>query len=209
MISALVAFAIAQTMTLSPSDDIWIYPHAADGAGDTFLRVWGSGGKSVPSDAGEAEDFSMGYLKFSLAGTPAGLELSTATLEVTSISNPGYTPDQTKYAPLEARSIPANFEEKGWDYSKLSATLPKVGIDSLFGSTGTATGNTISIDLLKGPGGFAKALDAAQKSSDKTIAIALTSSLDPSELGRSAVYKVYSKEADDKASRPKLILTWK
>ncbi|CAN5474650.1 hypothetical protein BH11ARM1_BH11ARM1_00690 [soil metagenome] len=206
----LIAAALAQTMTLTPSDDLWVYPHASDAGGDTFLRVWGVEGKSVPADAGEAEDFSMGYLRFSLAGTPSGETLKSATLELTNVAQPGFTVEQAKFAPLEARSLPCNFVEEGWTYEKLAQTMPKAGIDGLFGSGSptTVAGETISIsiDLLKGTGGFAKAFAAAQASPEKAIAIALTSPLNPAELGRSAVYKVYSNNEKDEKLRPKLVL---
>jgi hypothetical protein len=212
MISLLSLALLGQTMTLFPSDDIWVYPHASDGASDGFLRVWGVDGRSVPADAGEAEEFSLGILRFSLMGTPVGQKLTTATLVVNNVPKPGFSAEQSKAAPLEARAVHAGFAEKGWEYSKVGAVLPARGSESLYG-TGWATdvaGDSvaISIDLLNDKGDFSKALENSQKDPAKVIAIALTSRINPSELGRSAIYKLFSKEEKDEKLRPRLILTW-
>jgi hypothetical protein len=209
---ATLAFMATQTMTLVPSDDVWIYPHASDAAGDSFLRVWGIEGKAVPSDAGEAEDFSMAFLKWSLAGTPAGQKLAEAKLILTHIGKPGFTLDQAKNAPLQARAMPVSFSEKGWDYAKVGAILPKGGEETLYGSGSPASLDgetlTITIDLLRGKGDFARALAAAQQSASREIAIAITSPINISDTGQSGIYKFYSKEAEVKERWPKLVLVW-
>ena len=213
ILAALTVAALAvQTFTLTPSDDLWIYPHASDPAGDLFMRVWGVGGKAAPATASDAEDFSMGYLKWSLVGTPTGGKLKEAKLTLTQLAKPGYTLEQAKAMPLEARPLPAGFSEPTWKPDFLTEFLPKPGKDDIYGtgSPESLEGETvnITIDLLKGKGGFADAIAKAQSDAKKEFAIALTSSMDMAELGRTSIYKIYTKEEKDEKLRPKLVLVF-
>ncbi len=207
---SVAAFAV-QTFTLTPSDDLWIYPHAADPAGDSFIRVWGIGGKAAPSMAADAEDFSMGYLQWTLVGTPVGGKLKEARLLLTHVAKPGYTLEQAKSMPLEARPLPSGFTEPGWKPELLEQFLPKPGNDVYgSGAPDTLQGETltITIDLLKGKAGFADAISKAQADPKKEFAMALTSSMDMTELGRTGIYKIYTKEDRDEKLRPKLVLVF-
>jgi hypothetical protein len=202
----------AQTFTLTPSDDIWVYPHASDPAGDTMIRVWGVGGKPAPSGASDAEDFSMGYLKWSLVGTPVGGKLKEARLILTQLAKPGFTLEQAKLMPLEARPLRAGFGEAAWKTDMVQQFLPRGGKEDAYGSGAPETLQgeflSITIDLLKGKGGFADALAKAQADPKKEFAIALTSSMDMAELGRSSIYKIYTKEERDEKLRPRLVLVF-
>jgi hypothetical protein len=207
---ALLALS-APPISLEPTQDLWVYPHASDPAKDAYLRVWGTGGKAAPADIGEAEDFSLSYLKWSLTTVPAGKRLKSAKLVLTNVADPGFTLDQAKEAPVEARAVGTGFEEKTWNYDFVSKLLPKGDKDAVFGVGAPEflpAGKPIefSIDLLKGPGDFRKALDAALATPTKEIALALTSPIDMSVLGRAAIYKVYSKDAENKDVHPKLVL---
>lgn len=203
MVTLLVASLALQTINLFPTDDIWVYAHASDPGGDSVMRVWGIDGDSVPSSATDAESFSMGYLKFSLADVPSGLTLKGAHLIVHQAPSPGYTLEQSKAAPLEARLIPANFSEKTWSESSIEETLPKKD-DLALGSAppDSIEGDdvTISIDLMKNADALKKAL------AGKEIAIALTTTMDASALGRAAIYRIYSREEKDEHRVPKLVL---
>ncbi len=213
MISAL-AFSLlaAQTMSLLPSDDLWVYPHASDPAGDLFLRVWGVDKKGTPATAADAEAFSMGYIKWSLYGVPSGLKLKEAKLLVTQVAKPGYTLEQAIAMPLEARPLASGFTEPTWKSEMLEQFLPKAGKDDIYGTGAPESLNgetiSISIDLLKGKGNFAEALAKAQADPKKEFAIALTSSMDMAEIGRAGIYKIYSKEEKDQKLRPTLMLTF-
>lgn len=202
LVSALLA---PQTFTLMPTDDIWVYPHATDPAGDPFLRVWGVDGDAVPSSAEDADSFSMGYLKFSLAAIPKGLELASAKLVVHQLPPAGYTLEDAKAAPLEARLLSPKFAEKGWSSEVLATVLPKqddllgqASPDAIDGST-----ITISIDLMNDPARLKKALEESE------IGIALTSTINAADLGRAAIYKIYSREEKDSNLVPKLVLEYK
>ncbi|MGV3614809.1 MAG: hypothetical protein ACO1SV_05670 [Fimbriimonas sp.] len=201
----------APPITLEPAHDVWVYPHAADASKDAYLRVWGTGGKAAPADTGEAEEFSLSYLKWNLTGLPSGKALKSAKLVLTNIANPGFTLAQAKLAPIQARAIGIGFDEKTWTYDGIGKLLPDAKPDAVFG-TGAPEALTaektveISVDLLKGPADFRKALAAAAASPTKELALALTSPLDMSALGRAGIYKLYSKDADNKEAHPKLVL---
>ncbi|MCB8933651.1 MAG: hypothetical protein M9921_06005 [Fimbriimonadaceae bacterium] len=199
-------FATPQTIELIPTDDVWVYPRAANQDSDEYLRVWGGGDVSVASDAVGSEDFGYAFLKFGVGDVPKGKTLKTAVLVLTHIPEPAFTLDAAKAYPLEVRPMPNGFGEKTWDYAQLSKFMPDGGKDAAFGKGAPEKLETdkefpISIDLLKGPGNFAKYLEAAQKSGP--MALALTSAMSPDD----GIYKFYSKDGP-KAFRPVLRLTF-
>jgi hypothetical protein len=208
----LIATLSLQTFTLQPSDDIWVYPHASDPAADVFLRVWGADGKAAPVNAGDAEIFSMGYLKWSLAGMPSNGKLKGATLVLTQTAKPGYTLEQAKAMPLQARPLGATFSEPDWKPGSVDTLLPANEKEAFYGSGAPTSLDgdtiTISIDLMKGKADFASALAKAIADPKREIAMALTSPMDMAELGRSSIYKIYSREERDEKLRPKLVLTF-
>lgn len=198
----------AQTVTLVPTDDIWVYGRASDPAHDSFLRVWGADGKAVAPTADDVDSYSYAYLKFSLASVPRG-KVVTANLIVTSIANPGFTEDYIKGNPLEARALAADFTEKTWDFERVRTLSPSADGKAVYGATAPQKWPQdkpfpIVIDLLKGPGDFRAAIEGA---SGKDLGIALTSTDDVEASGRAGIYKVYSKEADNAQYRPSLQLT--
>jgi hypothetical protein len=201
---------VPQTIRLTPTDDVWVYSHASDPAHDEFLRVWGAEGKAIPASADEAEELSMGYLKWDLSSVPAGKKLTKATLVVMNIANPGYTFDQAKAAPLEARSLPTEFDEKTWEPEKLAKTLPS---KEAFGSGYPAVVEKdkpleIDIDLLKGPKDFQSAFAGAMLGSAKQIGMALTSAIDIAAIGRTGMYKLYSRDTKLDELKPQLVLVF-
>lgn len=210
-LNLIALLALSTAVTLEPAHDIWVYPHAADATKDAYLRVWGTAGKAAPADPSEAEEFSLSYLKWTLTGVTPGKKLKSAKLVVTNIANPGFTLEQAKAAPLEARAVGIAFDEKDWTYDGISKLLPKADKEAVFG-TGAPDALLkdmkveITLDLLKGPGDFRAALEAAAKSPTKELALALTTPLDMSVLGRAGIYKLYSKDAETKETHPKLVL---
>lgn len=209
---AAMAFGVPlQTVTLSPTDDVWAYPHASDPGGDAYMRVWGAEGRPVPLDAASAEEYSFGFLKFALTGIKDPAKLKSAKLVVVEAPNPGFTVEQTKENPLQARMVDASFDEKGWKYDDIGKFLPKATKDGVTGFGSPAAWKegepiTIEIDLLKGPDDFKAALGSAMRTSTRTLAFALTTPLDVTAMGRAAIFKIYSKEAEVAANRPKLVL---
>jgi hypothetical protein len=203
MLSLLTAgLALFQGMSFYPTDDVWVYAHATDPTGDHFMRVWGIDGEAVPSSAADSESFSMGYMKFSLTGIPKGATIKSAKLLVHQAPSPGYTVEESKAYPLEARLISTKFTEKGWNDEVLSTVLPKASDLLGFGSPESVSGDTISITI-----DLKDHLDAVNKAaSEGELGIALTSTIDAETLGRSAVYKIYSREEPDPALAPKLLI---
>lgn len=197
-----------QAVELSPTADVWIYPHAGDQLTDEFLRIWGIGGRLIPAKDQETESFGWAALKFDLSSLPGG-SIKGAKLVLTHFEEPTFTEAIVKDAPIEVRPIDADFNEKDWSYSKARTLLPSDAKDSWYGKgapIGFKVGApfAIEIDLLEGPAAFAKVV-AERKG--KSLSFALVSAIDPSSGDQRPIYKVYSKDCDRKEYRPKLIIT--
>src|SRR3954469_4487441 len=101
MLAALALSLAATTLSLNPTDDVWVYPHASDQK-DVYLRVWGAEGRDSPKKVAEVQDFSPSYLRFDVSKVPAG-KVTSAQLILTHVANPGYAQDYAKDNPLRAR----------------------------------------------------------------------------------------------------------
>lgn len=202
--------ALDTTVTLTATDDVWAYPHAGDPTSDPFLRVWGSEGESVgPSDLFEGA-WSYSFVRFDLSSLTTQGSLKAATLVLRVAYNDSLSVEDAKRFPIEARLAGSDFREKGWVFENVAKAAPKKGKEFLLGSGYPASWTEdkptkVEIDLLKGEGGLEKSLREAL-SSTKSIALALTSSISPADLGRSAVYRIHSRNGDPELA-PKLILT--
>ncbi len=198
-------FAQTAKVTVPVSDDVWVYPHAADPGKDLYMRVWGNG-RSTPAEGDDEQNFSYGFASFSLEGVSGSPEsLKSATLTLYQAPKGTYTPEMAKEFPIEIRKLTQPFTEKTWDYEKLSQIRPVGGKDGLLAfqtmpASGAELAVRVDIDLLKLPLGK-EALQNAFKT--KVFAVALTSGIDPSE-GR-ASYKFHSKDSEAKY-RPEMTL---
>lgn len=202
--------AVDVTVDLFPTDDIWAYPHASSPESDPFLRVWGSEDGSVASSAAESESYGYSFLKFDLAGLPAGKVVKKAVLVVYQAPKPTFSLALAKQAPLEARAVAAGFSEKTWNYFDLSKFMPVKRKEGLYGSGAPEKleedmESPISIELSGSEGPFLKAFGAAQKSG--TFAIALTAAMNPADSETRATYKLCSKDGP-KEYRPVLKVTF-
>jgi len=193
----------ASTLQLQPTDDVWVYPHAGDPSKDAYLRVWGSGGRAVAQDAVDTTDFGYSYLCFKV---PADLRsLKGAKLLLTHIAGPGYDKDFSKAFPLQVHPLKGSFEEKSWSYDQVSKIQPT---DKVFG-TGWAENLSadkpfqIVIDLSKPE--FYEYVAAAAKSGGE-LSLALCAKVDVAEVGMKSMYKIFSKDAETDANKPKLVL---
>ncbi len=209
VVAAIALFSSApsaeQSVDLIPTDDIWVYPRAEDQDSDDYLRVWGANGASVASSAEESEEFGYALLRFNLADAPKNKVLKSATLVLTHIPKPAFSLAVAKENPLEVRPVPGGFAEKSWSYDQLSKFMPNAGKSAAFGKGAPEAVDElkefpIRIDLMRGPGSFAKYLDAAREGG--ALSLALASTLSPDE----GVYKVFSKDGP-KEFRPILRLT--
>ncbi len=201
--------ALGQTIDRLPTDDVWVYPHASD-VKDAYLRTWGANGKAVAGKDDALDEFSYSYLRFDLTGLPEGV-LKEAKLILTATADPGWTTSDLKATPIQARLAAGNLAEKDWSYDALAAKLsPSEAAEAVFGvSTAGPIEKgkepTLTIDLMQGPAKFADAFGAARKSG--FVVFALTSALNPAEVGRTAIYKFYSKDGPEKF-RPVLRLVF-
>jgi hypothetical protein len=196
---------------LTPTADIWVYPHASDPEHDAYLRVWGAEGREVPADANELQDFSISLMKWDASKIPAG-KITKAELILTQVASPGYELAYAKQHPLTARAVRADFNEKNWTYDKASEYLPEAKETAVFGtgapaSLGDGKEFTITLDLLKGKDDFNLYVEQARNSSDHNLAIALTAGLDVEEFGQQSIYKFFSKDVDTAGKRPILRMT--
>lgn len=207
MIAALAALTLgfaAQTLEIAPSDDVWVYPHASDPQKDGYLRVWGAGGLAVASDPAQADEYSYSYLKFDLEKLPKDAAVKSAVLVLMHAPDPAWQAADAKRNPLEARSLGKDFSEKTWGFELGRTVFPGGKKQDVFGSFAPASieaGKPIKfeIDLMKGPGKI-------KFSPGGSLILALTSTLDPSEIGNRAVYRFYSKDYDKTECKPRLIL---
>jgi hypothetical protein len=206
--TALLTISVATTVELAPTDDVWVYPHASDPGKDPFMRVWGGNDLAVSPSPDEMDSYSYGYLKFDLSSLNKGQKLTAAELVLKHAADPGFSQQDADNRPIQARALLGTFEEKTWQYENATKVAPDKSDTAVYGSaTGTVISNgqpfTLTIDLLKGPAKFAERLETGS-----TLALALTSTIDPQVGGMRAVYKVYSKDAENESNRPKLRLTF-
>lgn len=209
MITALTLLAAAQTITLNPTDDVWVYKFAADQTSDPFLRCWGTDSKSVADpDAGEAGSWSV--MKFDISKLPT-TKLTSATLDLYFVPNPNIDEALGKKYPIEVRTVSSKFEEENFSLDQAASIKPT--LDSLIATNpvtlySNAEGpSKVTINLLAKQGSFEKILAEAQKSQSKELAFALTSALTPDEAGESLIYKFYSTNSE-KSTRPTLTLNF-
>jgi hypothetical protein len=193
------------TVSLTPTDDIWVYPHSSDPARDANLRIWGSDDKPAATSVSDLEQFSYSFLKFPVESL-TDQKPKAARLILWSVAKPTFTVEQSKRAPLQVRPVSPDFTEKAWTYDQAEKLMPDASEKVVFGETSVTdiSGTVplrIEIDLLKGPGKFADYLVNAKRSS-KPFAVALTAALDVTD-NRSS-YKIYSRDAERESLRPKL-----
>ncbi len=208
MLVASLSLMFANVVTLTPTDDIWAYPHATDPQRDAYLRVWGVGGMAVAESASDTESFSYSLLQFNTGKVPAGKKLTAAKLILTHIANPSFTVEGASKTPLEVRAVEGEFKEKGWTYESLFKLKLDSKETSLFGATApkfTAPDAEfkIEIDLLSGKGNFAKYLAGRVGG---PLSLVLTTKLSMDENRQT--YKIFSKDAEREAARPVLELTF-
>ncbi len=206
MLAALVAVVLAApagTIELTPTDDIWVYPHASDPQKDGYLRVWGVDGSAVASDPQMADEYSYSYLKFNVSKVPKDAKVRSVKLLLTHTPDPAWAAADSKAAPLEARLLAKDFSEKQWEFGSAKTIYPAAAKEAILGTAyagkleaGKPT--VFEMDLTKAS---SKLLG---KSDD--LLIALTSALNPSAIGNRAVYKFYSKDYDKAEYRPKLVV---
>jgi hypothetical protein len=176
-----------------------VYPHASDPQKDAYLRVWGSGGTSVDRPGRTPDEHSYSYLRFDLSSLPKKFKARSATLALYHVADPAFSAQDTEAAPLEVRALSGQFQEKGWIYDQAASVCPVGGADGLLGSVSPRLGQEgkdfkVDVSLNAGEGRFASLLASAMERENPWIAMALTSKLNPEDVGNRGVYKFYSKD---------------
>jgi hypothetical protein len=205
MIFVLLFASLVSTHTLYATDDVWIYPHSFDQTGDPVLRIWGDGTNSVGDPGSSQHSYSIVRFDLSTVSESAP-KLKKATLVLFHEVDAGFSANDTKIAPLEARIVDANFDEKKWTFEEYSRHFPKADETSLLGKASpvpTQDGKPfkIEVDLLTGKGDFRKQIEGK-----KAVAIALTTKMTPGGA-EGPYYKVLSR-SNDKALQPRLVLEY-
>jgi hypothetical protein len=178
---------------------------------DPFLRIWGQEGKSVWPAGEDGEAYGISLMKFDLSKIEAGKKLKGAILVLTHAEGIGITAEISKKMPLEIRWVEGAFKERGWEYSQISKLRPNDNAKAIIG-TGFLSGfkadlpHPMEIDLFSGPLKFADIFSEAAKAKPAELRFALTSTINPGDLGRSAVYKFYSKDCENPKFKPVLKL---
>ena len=204
MLSALILTATLGTHSLEPTDDVWIYMHAVDQTTDPYLRVWGDGLSDVGDPEVGGTSFSLLRFDLSMLGEEMG-DLKKATLVFMHVIDPGFTAAESKDAPLQARMVDPDFNEKSWSFSQLTSHMPDGDKKAIVGQSGakpSVDGKPFKIEIaldLKN-GTFLKAM------AEDVIAFALTTRMAP-ESAEGPMYKVFSRSAE-KDLRPRLILEY-
>jgi hypothetical protein len=197
----------ATGMYMAPTDDIWVYANAQDPQKDEYLRAWGSNGHAIPIPGDDPQASSWSLLKWDLSGYGPNTKIVEAQLILYAAPDAGYTPKDAAEAPIEVRAVKPGFSESKWTYSDAEHYMPTGTEADIFGETAPATvdpaGFRIVIDLLHGPADFKDYFNKAMKK-DKVFALAVTSRIDPSKVGREGIYKFYSKDTGDPTMRPAL-----
>jgi len=211
LLAALTLGIAPQTLSLNPTDDIWVYPHASDPEKDGYLRCWGAEGQAVAPDPDEGDEFSYSYLKFDLGKLPKTFTLKSAKLILWHVPDPGWDFGVSKENPVQVRGVGSTFAEKNWEYDISRTLFPDKAKEAVFGAMSSPkpeAGKPIlfELDLLKGPADFAKFLKSSCEKPDRVLGLALTSTMNPSEFGQKSVYKFYSKDWEKADLRPVLKL---
>jgi hypothetical protein len=193
MLSA-ATLALAATITLNPSDDVWVYKFAADQTSDPYLRCWGSDGKSV-ADPGAGEAGSWSVMKFDVSKVNF-TKLTGAELDLYFVPNPNIDEETGKKYPIEVRLITPKFEEENFELAKAEAIRPSNDQTKLLAKAPVVmyanTEGPAKITVKFTAESFSKALTEAKKSETKELAFAITTALTPTEAGESLIYKFYS-----------------
>ena len=203
---------IEDTVTVTVSEDVWVYANAPDPASDETFKVWGVGGKAVAPSPTEAESFGYGYLKFELPAVPEGKKLVGAWMVLKPAGSMKVDVNAKDY-PLEARPLVGTFSEKSWTYDMSAKVFPG---DSIYGKglvaqvEGSTDANNleIRINLLDNKDNlFGVNLDKATKAK-ASMYFALTSKYDASELGREGIYRIYTKDRKEGDVKPKIVVKY-
>ena len=205
MVTALLLASLLGTHTLAATDDVWIYPHAADQTDDPLMRVWGDGVNSVGDPSDSTNSYSI--VRFDLASVKdAPKDLKKATLVLWIDGETSMTASDSKASPIEARLVDPSLDEKKWIFENYSRHFPVAGEATLVGKgSGAPTSDgkpfKLAIDLLGGKLDLRKVMEGK-----KALAFALTSKIVAGGPD-GPYYRIHSRSSEEKL-RPTLVLEY-
>lgn len=209
--TSLLAFALlaqpSVEITIEASDDVWVYGHAQDQSQDEYVRCWGSDGQAVSAD-GTAGSWSL--IKFAVKPDQAK-GAGRVWLELTMPGKVGWDAADAKAFPLQVRWGNANFSEKEWEFGLASTVIPSAAEDAIIGVASPEPGQdekprAFRVELSKNPRFKTWLENAAKGKESAVLSLALTSTIDPVQAGEGGIYKFFSRNTENAAYRPKLVL---
>lgn len=204
--------APAQSLSVNPTDDVWVYTHAIDLSYDPIGRVWGNSVDSHVPSWPPIEDFSYTYLKFDLTGTaPGQYMLTSANLRVTHrvTSSGTFTREAGEANPLEARGLSGTFSETTWSFANPTNPYPEAKLFGIGNMNNYNPSASFDITLnLKNPV-FQNEFNTAVNSGAKTLRIALTTKMPVTGQVGALPYRVFTRDHTVNSQRPLLSLSFK
>ena len=204
--------AYSQSFTLSPSDDVWVYPHAADPGYDPIGRVWGDSVDSYVPSWPPIEDFSYTYLRFDLSGiAPGQYQLISANLRVTHrvTSSGTFTREAGEAYPLEARGLSGTFSEATWTFTNPTNPYPEAKLFGLGNMNNYNPSSSFDITMNLRNTVFQNEFNTAVNSGAKTLVIALTSKMPVTGQVGALPYRVFTRDYAVSGQRPVLHVSLK
>lgn len=201
-----LAFSNALAGSTAPTDDVWVYAHAASQDEDPYLRVWGNADYSVGTPSAGSFDFSFSLMRFQ---TKAGNPIKKFTLTLHHIADPAWEIGDAKKAPPEIRMAPEGYREGSWKFSDAVKYVPAADDKAILAKA------VVGERLEEKPIKFTFTVTDPEKVklmadalNGKGLSLAITTRMNPEGMGEGRTYKFYSRNADDDKKQLWPALSW-
>lgn len=208
MLSVIAGIALSTAVAGStpPSDDVWVYAHAASQDEDPFLRVWGNADYSVGTPSAGSFDFSFSLLRFQ-AKTSGPIKKLVLTLY--HVADPAWEVEDAKKAPPELRLAPEGFRESSWKFSEAAKYVPGAEDKDILAKG--VVGERVEEKPIKFTFTISdpvKAEQFFQSLHGRGLNFAITTRMNPEGMGEGRTYKFYSRNADEDKKELRPTLSW-
>lgn len=209
MLSLLAGIAMLDSAPggpVNPTDDVWVYAHAASQDEDPYLRVWGNADYSVATPSAGSFDFSFSLLRFQ---SPVAGAVKKVTLTLHHIADPAWEVEDAKKAPPELRLAPEGYREGSWKFADAVKYVPGVEDKAILAKA--AVGERVEEKPIKFTFTItdpAKVTEIVQALQGKGLSLAVTTRMNPEGMGEGRTYKFYSRNAPDEQKAMWPSLTW-
>lgn len=210
MLSLIAGMALLSSQAptaLTPTDDVWVYPHAGPQDDDAFMRVWGTNEYSIGTPSPGAFDFSFSLLRFkgAIPGTAKKIVLT-----LFHSADPAWTMEEVKKAPLELRLAPGGFREGTWEFSLAAKHLPSKDDKAILAKA--EVGERLEEKPIKFTFTISDAAVVADltslAASSEGLNFALSTRMNSEGMGEGRTYKLFSRNAPAENAAQKPSLTW-